>query len=35
MGWIYLVKDMDRRRAVVDAVMNFRVVYNSRDFLTD
>jgi hypothetical protein len=35
VGWIYLVKDIDRWRAVVDAVMNFRGLQKAGNFLKD
>jgi len=34
MEWIDLAQDRDRRRAVVNAIMNLRVPYNARKFLT-
>jgi len=34
MDWIYLVKDMVRLRAFVNAVMNLRVPYYVGNFLT-
>ena len=34
MDWIDLTQDKDRRRALVNAVMNLRVPYNTGNFLT-
>ena len=34
MDWIKLSQDSDRRRALVDAVMNLRVAQNVVNFLT-
>jgi hypothetical protein len=34
MGWIDLAQDSDRRRVVVNAIINLRVQYNARNFLT-
>jgi hypothetical protein len=34
MDWIELAKDRERRRAVVNVLMNFRVPQNVRNFLT-
>jgi hypothetical protein len=34
MEWIELVKDTDRWRARVNAVMNLRIPYNTGNFLT-
>jgi hypothetical protein len=34
MEWIYLAQDRDRRRAVVDAIVNLRVPSNEENFLT-
>jgi hypothetical protein len=34
MGWIDLVKYMDRRWAFVNVVMNLRVPYNTGNFLS-
>jgi len=34
MGWIDLAEDRDRRRALVNAVMNLQVPYNVGNFLT-
>ena len=32
--WIYLAQDRDRRRDLVNALMNLRVLYNAGNFLT-
>jgi hypothetical protein len=34
MDWIDLAQDTDRWRALVNAIMNLRVLGNSRNFLT-
>ena len=34
MNWIDLAQDTDRRRAVVNAVMNLRVPQNAGNFLS-
>jgi hypothetical protein len=34
MDWIELAHDRDWRLTLVDAVMNFRVLYNAGNFLT-
>ena len=34
MDWIDLAQDMDRWRVLVNAVMDFRVLYNVGNFLT-
>jgi hypothetical protein len=35
MDWIDVAEDRDRWRAVVNAVMNHRVLYNACNFLTN
>ena len=34
MDWIDLAQDRDRRRALVNAIMNLRVPYNAGNLLT-
>jgi hypothetical protein len=34
VDWIELVRDMDRWRALVNAIMNLRVLENKKNFLT-